>query len=99
MLTELLLDGKELKTMDSFHQEFKTRLLFPDYYGHNLDALYDCLMDYAAAPLVIRWIHFEDSRRQLGERVHALVQVLRDAASEMPGLELIIENGGTSEQG
>jgi len=33
------------KDVDNIHNDFKTKLNFPDYYGENLDALNDCLSD------------------------------------------------------
>ncbi len=42
------LDGKELvKEKAEAHEYLKERLMFADYYGHNLDALYDCLSEVA----------------------------------------------------
>ncbi|MFB9326077.1 barstar family protein [Paenibacillus aurantiacus] len=89
--SELILDGRTLTTVGDFHDLFQACLHFPGYYGRNLDALYDCLHDYAAPPLTIRWLHYDESVRLLGDRAHGIAQTLRDAASEINGLELIIE--------
>lgn len=37
------LDGECIKKYS--HEYLKEKLRFPDYYGKNLDALYDCLTD------------------------------------------------------
>lgn len=39
------IDGSIIKDADSFHREFRFKFGFPDYYGMNLDALYDCMLD------------------------------------------------------
>jgi len=39
------LDGNRCKTMDDLFEEFATVLKFPNYFGQNLDALFDCLTD------------------------------------------------------
>ena len=43
-MRKITIDGEVLKTRDSIHQHLKTVLGFPDYYGMNLDALYDVLI-------------------------------------------------------
>ena len=39
------LDAREFTDKQSSHEYLKTMLDFPEYYGANLDALYDCLTD------------------------------------------------------
>mgnify|MGYP003299397037 CR=1 FL=1 len=41
----VILDGNEIISMSDIHNIFAEELDFPDYYGRNLDALYDCLGD------------------------------------------------------
>lgn len=43
-MRKITIDGEVLKTRNSIHQHLKTDLGFPDYYGMNLDALYDVLI-------------------------------------------------------
>ncbi|WP_338779596.1 barstar family protein [Metabacillus sp. FJAT-52054] len=90
-MTELVLNGKDLLTVKDVHQYFKTELSFPDFYGENLDALYDCLVDYAVPPMIIKWIHFDESRKNLGKQANNLADVLTDAAEEVRGLKVIID--------
>ena len=42
-MKEIILDGKLMEKNP--HEYIKNKLNFPDYYGSNLDALYDCLGD------------------------------------------------------
>lgn len=41
----IILDAQELATRRSAHEYLKQQLQFPEYYGMNLDALFDCLTD------------------------------------------------------
>lgn len=38
-------DCTAIKTAEQFHNSLAQALEFPDWYGHNLDALYDCLTE------------------------------------------------------
>ena len=39
------LDGAVLASKEALHQTLAQALAFPDWYGGNLDALFDCLTD------------------------------------------------------
>lgn len=43
----LVLDGEKISTMRSFYTEIDKKLRLPEHFGHNLDALLDCLCDLA----------------------------------------------------
>ena len=40
-----VLDGNRASTRERIFQELARALRFPDYFGHNWDAVYDCLTD------------------------------------------------------
>lgn len=42
-MKEIILDFSRIKTYRELHEHFKTVFDLPDYYGRNLDALWDCL--------------------------------------------------------
>lgn len=52
---EIIIDGERIKTTDDFHLEIKEKLEFPDYYGENLDALWDCLTGSIDLPVTLVW--------------------------------------------
>ena len=40
---EFIIEGKNMTARRPAHEEIAAALHFPEYYGHNLDALYDML--------------------------------------------------------
>ncbi len=64
---------------------------FPDYYGRNLDALWDCLTDFSGA-MEIRFVNCAALRANLGPFWDQLQMVLEKAREENPLLSVIIEN-------
>mgnify|MGYP002509823768 CR=1 FL=1 len=47
MMKKIVLDFGTCSTKKEIHAYLKEQFGFPDYYGENLDALYDCLTDLA----------------------------------------------------
>ena len=54
-MKEVTLDGKKILTESSFHEEMKNKLDLPDYYGENLDALWDCITGEIELPIRLIW--------------------------------------------
>ena len=67
------------------HDYLMERLPLPEYYGRNLDALYDCLTDMDDTELVIA--HTLQAPRSFA----AVRRVLEDAAQDNPDLTVEFE--------
>jgi ribonuclease inhibitor len=52
-MKQITLDGNILADIAQVHDYLKEMLEFPEYYGKNLDALYDCLTDLADVEITI----------------------------------------------
>lgn len=52
-MQSFILDGKNMTTREAAHDEIKRQMCFPDYYGRNLDALWD-LISCDDADVVLR---------------------------------------------
>ena len=89
-MAEILLDGLELRTIEEVHDRFAQALELPEWYGRNLDALFDCLTDIRE-PTTIRLLHKEALKDCLGRRGRPLLRLLRRAAEETPWLTLLEE--------
>lgn len=85
---EVLLHGDRIQTVADFHAQVRESLDLPDYYGDNLDALWDCLKGWIDTPLTFIWKDFEQSKEYLGEDIGKIISVLKDAEREIDGFEL-----------
>ena len=72
-------------TPEKAHAALADALAFPAYYGHNLDALHDCLTSLGDIQLVIT----DCAAASAGmEKWSGFLSVFFDAASENPGLDI-----------
>lgn len=78
----VVLDASRLEEKGEAHLYLQESLNFPEYYGKNLDALSDCLME-----LTDTVIAFEN-QEQAGGYFKKVYRVFCHAAEENPGLVL-----------
>ena len=51
LVREVSLDFSKCSSQEELHQELSGKFCFPEYYGNNLDALWDCLTDLGPEPI------------------------------------------------
>lgn len=69
------IDFSEFETTKEFHLWLKEQCHFPDYYGCNLDALYDCLSDNE--------YHFEIIIQEFNDYHKAIINTMKEAGCEV----------------
>lgn len=82
-----VLDGTALHDRGSALDGIAATLSFPDYFGRNLDALRDCLLDLSWLPAgehVLVWRHHEVLRGDDPTAYERIVAVLGQAVEENP---------------
>lgn len=78
---KITIDGNEITTRDELHSFLAEKLSFPDTYGRNLDALFDCLTDIHTET-EIEIINDKELAENLGNYAKALEKVLSQASKE-----------------
>ena len=75
-MKNITIDCAEIPDKAALHQALAQALRFPEYYGNNLDALRDCLMEQADVEIEVQ--HEEEMLAALGRYGELLLQVLQD---------------------
>lgn len=75
-------------TIEELHEQIRTELSFPDYYGANLDALYDALTDICTDTVVA--ILLPEETKIDPDYLDRVCQVFEDAEQDNPFLELFL---------
>ena len=97
---EIVLDARRFKGRTRAHAYLKEALRLPDYYGKNLDALYDCLGDIGEETVIVvpEVIQKKDvvpeviqKKEYLGDYGKTMLRVFKDAAEENEALTVIVK--------
>lgn len=85
-MEKIRLDGSCLTGREEALELLGQVLNLPEWWGRNLDGLYDCLTEPGCA---VRLELYERAAMEAVPFGRRLLRVLEDAAAENPGLELI----------
>ncbi len=77
---QVIIDGRKMKDKQTLHAYLKEQCRFPEYYGNNLDALYDVLTDREEI-LEIRLEYAQELKEILCGYGEAFIETLEDAAA------------------
>ena len=89
MSREYILDCEEMTDRERAHEYIAEVLEFPDYYGKNLDALFDCLTEMGESSIL--FINL-DALEMLGDYSGALLAVFEEAEQANEDLTLIYDS-------
>ncbi|AMQ69106.1 MULTISPECIES: barstar family protein [Bacillus] len=81
----VIIDGKDITSTEALHRILKDQLDFPDFYGENLNALWDCLTGWIELPLTLVWKNFDISQKELGSDADNVLRILKKAQAELDG--------------
>lgn len=82
-MNEIIISCDRVDSPREFHRLLARELHFPEWYGGNLDALYDCLTQISSETK-LRLVGFDG----LGSFNRGFCQVFKDAAEDNPNLQV-----------
>lgn len=86
-MKKIILDGKKMLDREISHKYLKEVFNFPNYYGENLDALWDMLSSISS-PMDIEFINRYDLVKNLGTYANIMIKVFEDAEKENSNIKL-----------
>ena len=81
--------GKSIRSLDEFYGEIAKKLRFPDYFGRNLDALWDVLTTDVKGPVELAWEDSEASKKSMGKDFQKVAALLKDVEKERDDFKVI----------
>lgn len=92
-MKKITINGKRLKSREALHEYITKKLNFPEHYGNNLDALYDCLSEIGT-PLNIIIKNMDILEEELGQYAVNLTLMLTDISGSNPNIKVTGINEG-----
>jgi len=86
-----VIDFTDCKSIYDLHEVVMKELEFPDFYGRNLDAMWDCVtgMMYTPADITVRGI--SNPNPFVAEKIQGMIEVFKDAEIMYKKIRLHIE--------
>lgn len=87
------IDFSNCKYIGSVHKEIKEKLELPEWYGENLDALWDALIGIAQTPIIVKIIFKPQtiSSKKLTPYINEVINVFNEAVEKCNEINVIIE--------
>ncbi len=85
------LRGKSISSSQEFYDQISQALGFPDYFGRNLDALWDVLTGDVEGPVKIVWKDAAASKAALGKDFEKIKTLLKEVAKEREDFEVVFD--------
>lgn len=76
-----IIDGQLMESKDSFYHHLSEVFSLPDYFGNNLDALWDLLNEEEDSTKII-FLNTDQARKGLGTYAESFIQLLEELSLE-----------------
>lgn len=85
----IILNGRKMLDKEVSHKYLKKKLMLPDYYGENLDALWDILSTLTES-IKIKVVNIDDIYKNLGPYGEEIINLFKDVVEENHNVNLEI---------
>ena len=94
-MNTITLNFSDIKSYWELHEYFREVFRLPDYYGHNMDALWDCLYCCYDSSTTIILKNLSAISKELTPEIEIMLELFRDLARE-DGVIVAIEDTTSS---
>lgn len=95
-MIKVILNGERMDSIEKAHLYMKKKLNTPEYFGENLDALWDVLSCYSE-PIKISLKNKDKLIKNLGDYGESIIQVFQDAEIENENISFQVIEKNTRE--
>jgi ribonuclease inhibitor len=81
--------GTSIRSLDDFYTEISRALSFPEYFGRNLDALWDVLTTDVEGPFELIWEDSAKSRESMGKDFEKISGLLKEVEEERDDFQVM----------
>lgn len=90
-MKKVIIDSTHINTLEELHTLIAEKLNFPDYYGKNNDALYDCLTGDIELPLTVIWNNYYVTKEKLPDEIEDVYLVFQQVAKEESDFQVVVQ--------
>lgn len=96
-MNRFVLDFTGIRSLQELHQYFQKVFALPEYYGHNMDALWDCLSCCYDENTTIVLKNISALPKEMAPSVDTMLELFHDLHNEDGVIIKIIEDHATGE--
>ena len=90
-MKSIILNGSKIKNMETFHEQIAVALDFPDYYGKNMDALWDCLTGHIDTEIELIWENHINFKNHALNDFNKIIDIFKELREESPEFILTLK--------
>lgn len=87
-MNTVYINTTDSKTIADVHRQLQEKLVLPDYYGSNANALWDCITGWVELPINLVWAGYGAAEARMGAPVAELRTLLLEAENEVDGFSV-----------
>ena len=91
MSVRVVIHGRTVGSLHDFYREVESQLSLPDYFGRNLDALWDVLSTDIEGPFELIWEDADISRKSMGRDFERVMAFGKELERERGDFRLIVK--------
>lgn len=96
-MKEIILDFSGINSLWNLQEYFKEVFNLPDYYGHNMDALWDCLPYSFEFPTTITLKNISALPKEMKPEVEIMLKLFHDLEQEDKKVTVVVNTEARNE--